>query len=53
MKAMDGEQMTKPVAGMSAEALAQIPPSLQAVVDAARSSSSTLSAIATSRPASR
>jgi CubicO group peptidase (beta-lactamase class C family) len=34
MKAMDGEQMTKPVAGMSAEALAQIPPSLQAVVDA-------------------
>jgi CubicO group peptidase (beta-lactamase class C family) len=34
MEAMDGEQMTKPAAGMSAEALAQIPPSLQAVVDA-------------------
>ena len=31
---MDGEQMIKPAAGMSAEVLAQIPPSLQAVVDA-------------------
>jgi len=31
---MDGDQMSKPVAGMSAEALAQIPPSLQAVIDA-------------------
>ena len=31
---MDGDQMTKPAAGMSADALAQIAPSLQAVVDA-------------------
>jgi len=31
---MDGDQMSKPAAGMSAEALAQIAPSLQGVVDA-------------------
>jgi CubicO group peptidase (beta-lactamase class C family) len=34
MDTMDGDQMNKPAAGMSAEVLAQIPPSLQGVVDA-------------------